>query len=90
MLFARPLAGLVAPGIVDPGDADTLVRLTRIILPAQFFHVVGGLLSAALQAQNLHALPALAPLVYSAGIIIGGLVGAYYPELGAEGFAWAC
>jgi hypothetical protein len=26
MLFARPLAGLVVPGIVDPGDADTLVR----------------------------------------------------------------
>lgn len=88
MLFARPLAGLVAPGFVDPGDIDTLVRLTRIILPAQFFHVVGGLLSAALQAQNLHALPALAPLVYSAGIIIGGLAGAYHPELGAEGFAW--
>jgi putative peptidoglycan lipid II flippase len=88
MVFARPLAGLVAPGIEDSGDVDTLVRLTRIILPAQFFHVVGGLLSAALQAQNLHALPALAPLVYSAGIIIGGLIGAYYPGLGAEGFAW--
>jgi putative peptidoglycan lipid II flippase len=88
MVFARPLAGLVAPGFLEPGDIDTLVRLTRIILPAQFFHVVGGLLSAALQAQNLHALPALAPLVYSAGIIIGGLVGACYPELGAEGFAW--
>ena len=88
MLISRPLAGLVAPGITAPDDVDTLVRLTRIILPAQFFHVVGGLLSAALQAQNLHALPALAPLVYSAGIIIGGLAGAYYPELGAEGFAW--
>jgi len=88
MLFARPLAGLVAPGFVDPADIDTLVRLTRIILPAQFFHVVGGLLSAALQAQNLHVLPALAPLIYSAGIITGGLAGAQYPQLGAEGFAW--
>jgi putative peptidoglycan lipid II flippase len=88
MVFARPLAALVAPGFTDASDIDTLVRLTRIILPAQFFHVIGGLLSAALQAQNLHALPAMAPLVYSAGIIIGGLVGAYYPELGAEGFAW--
>jgi len=88
VVFARPLAALVAPGFTDPDDVDTLVRLTRIILPAQFFHVIGGLLSAALQAQNLHALPALAPLVYSAGIIAGGLVGAYYPELGADGFAW--
>ena len=88
MIFARPLAAIIAPGFVHDEDVDTLVRLTRIILPAQFFHVVGGLLSAALQAQNLHALPAMAPLVYSAGIIVGGLVGAHYPELGAEGFAW--
>jgi putative peptidoglycan lipid II flippase len=88
MVFARPLAVLVAPGFTNGSDVDTLVRLTRIILPAQFFHVIGGLLSAALQAQNLHVLPAMAPLVYSAGIIVGGLVGAHYPELGADGFAW--
>jgi putative peptidoglycan lipid II flippase len=87
MLFARPLAGLVAPGFTDPGQVDTLVRLIRIILPAQFFHVIGGLLSAALQAQDLHVLPALAPLVYSAGIIAGGLVGAH-AGMGADGFAW--
>ena len=57
-------------------------------MPAQFFHAVGGLLSAALQAQNRHVLPALAPLVYSIGIISGGLAGAYDPALGSEGFAW--
>ena len=88
MVFARPLAGLVAPGFTDPGEVDTLVRLIRIILPAQFFLVIGGLLSAALQAQDQHFLPALAPLVYSAGIIVGGLVGAHYTEMGADGFAW--
>ncbi|MGY3534463.1 murein biosynthesis integral membrane protein MurJ [Bradyrhizobium sp. USDA 4452] len=88
MVFARPLAALIAPGFTEAVEIDTLVRLTRIILPAQFFHVVGGLLSAALQAQNLHALPAMAPLVYSAFIIIGGLVGSYCPGLGGEGFAW--
>jgi len=88
MVFARPLAGLVAPGFTSPNEVDTLVRLTRIILPAQFFHVIGGLLSAALQAQDMHILPAMAPLVYSAGIIAGGLVGAHYAELGADGFAW--
>lgn len=88
MIFARPLAEIVAPGFSDPNDVATLVRLMRIILPAQFFHVLGGLLSASLMAQDRHALPAMAPLVYSAGIITGGLVGAYHPELGAEGFAW--
>jgi putative peptidoglycan lipid II flippase len=87
MVFARPLAGVVAPGFTDPGEVDTLVRLMRIILPAQFFHVIGGLLSATLQAQDLHFLPAMAPLVYSAGIIAGGLAGAHY-GIGADGFAW--
>jgi len=88
MFYGRPLALLVAPGFSEPAEIDTLVRLTRIILPAQLFHIVGGLLSAALQARNKHALPALAPLVYSAGIIAGGLIGAASPTLGADGFAW--
>ena len=88
MLFARPLANVVAPGFTNSGDVDTLVRLTRIILPAQIFLVIGGLLSATLQAQDRHFLPAMAPLVYSAGIIVGGLVGANYGGLGADGFAW--
>lgn len=88
MVFARPLANVVAPGFTNAGDVDTLVRLIRIILPAQIFLVIGGLLSATLQAQDRHFLPAMAPLVYSAGIIVGGLVGANYGGLGADGFAW--
>ena len=88
MVFARPLANVVAPGFTNSGDVDTLVRLIRIILPAQIFLVIGGLLSATLQAQDRHFLPAMAPLVYSAGIIVGGLVEANYGGRGADGFAW--
>ena len=88
MVFARPLAGVVAPGFADPAAVDTLVRLMRIILPAQIFHVIGGLLSAALQARDRHLLPAMAPLVYSACIMAGGLAGAKQAGLEAEGFAW--
>ena len=69
---------------------DTLVRLIRIILPAQIFLVIGGLLSAALQAQDRHFLPAMAPLVYSACIIVGGLVGAHYPEWEPKDLPGAC
>jgi len=87
MLFARPLAAVVAPGFTGPGEWDALARLIRIILPAQLFIIVGGLLSASLQAQDRHVLPALAPLVYSLGVIAGGLIGAKL-GLGAEGFAW--
>jgi putative peptidoglycan lipid II flippase len=88
MLVAKPLAHVVAPGFDGPGEMDTLVRLIRIILPAQLFHIVGGLLSAALQAQDRHFVPAMAPLVYSAGIIAGGLIGAASGGGEAEGFAW--
>lgn len=79
------LAELVAPGL-GPAERAEWVALSRIVLPAQIFHVVGGLLSASMQARDRHALPALAPLVYTLGIIAGGLVGG--AEHGARGFAW--
>ena len=76
------LAALAAPGF-DAEQHRELVYLSRIVLFAQVFHFVGGLLSAALQARDRHAFPALAPLVYNAFIIGGGLIGR-----SAEGFAW--
>ncbi|MCK6507692.1 virulence factor MviN [Myxococcota bacterium] len=79
------LAPLVGPGL-DPVALAELVLLTRIMLPAQAFHLLGGLLSAALQARDRHALPALAPLLYTVCIIGGGLLGG--AEAGARGFAW--
>ena len=85
-VFAGPLAEVVAPGFT-PAEMGQLVRLIRIVLPAQFFLIVGGLMSAALQSHDRHFLPAMAPLVYSLGIIVGGLVGAPL-GWGAEGFAW--
>ncbi len=76
------LAPLLAPGF-SAEDTALLVHLSRIVLPAQAFHLLGGLLSAALLAKDRHAVPALAPLVYTLGIIGGGVI------LGtAEGFAW--
>lgn len=79
------LVHVVAPGF-DAAAAADLTRLTRILLPAQGFHLIGGLLSAALQARDRHALPALAPLVYTSCIIAGGLLGG--TSMGADGFAW--
>jgi len=79
------LTPLVAPGM-SAAQHEQLVALVRILLPAQIFHVVGGLLSATLQARDRHAMPALAPLVYTLGVIIGGV--ALGPWLGAAGFAW--
>ena len=76
------LAPRLAPGF-DAEQLALLVRLSRIVLPAQVFHLLSGLLSAALLSRDKHAVPALAPLVYNVAIILGGwAVGT------AEGFAW--
>jgi len=80
--FAPEIAAFLAPGF-DPEQRALLVRLSRIVLPAQVFHLLSGLLGAALLARDKHAIPALAPLVYNAAIIVGGVVGQ-----SAEGFAW--
>jgi putative peptidoglycan lipid II flippase len=81
--FAMPwLVPIVGPGF-DEAQAEQLIHLTRIMVPAQIFHILGGLLSAALQARDRHTLPALAPLLYTGSIVAGGLI------MGtAEGFAW--
>ncbi len=79
------LAPWIAPGF-DARQTERLIYLTRIILPAQAFHLIGGLLSAVLQARDRHTLPALAPLLYTSGIIAGGLLGG--SAAGADGFAW--
>ncbi len=76
------LAPAFAPGF-SPEDTALLVRLSRIVLPAQVFHLLGGLLSAALLAKDRHAVPALAPLLYTLCVIGGGWIAG-----SAEGFAW--
>ncbi|MSR62074.1 MAG: murein biosynthesis integral membrane protein MurJ [Planctomycetes bacterium] len=84
--FALPsLAAVVAPGF-DAAGRERLIELSRIVLFAQPFHVLGGLCAAALQARDRHGLAALAPLVYNLGIVAGGLLGG--SAHGAEGFAW--
>ena len=65
------------------------VRLTRIVLPAQVFFVVGALFSAVQYAKGVFTIPTLAPIVYNAGIIIGGVVFALATgEADPEGFIW--
>ncbi len=76
---------LIAPGF-PPDQVGIAARLTRIVLPAQLFFYLGGLLMAIQYSRNQFLLPALAPLIYNAGIIAGGLL--LGPALGMAGFAW--
>jgi putative peptidoglycan lipid II flippase len=58
-----------------PEQIELCVHLTRILLPAQIFFYVGGVVSAVLLSHRLFLLPAFGPLIYNVFIILGGVVG---------------
>ena len=84
-LVTDPLVSLLFP---DAVDHDRLVALTRLVLPAQVFLVMGALLMAVQYTHRRFLLPALAPLIYNLGIIAGGLIGAAMGEASPESFLW--
>jgi len=85
-VFAPDLVALLARGRSDPVFRENVVRMTRIIMPAQFFFFTGGLFMAVQFAKEKFLIPAMAPLIYNLGIIAGGfLLG---PRVGMEGFSW--
>jgi len=59
----------------SPAQVDLTVHLTRILLPAQIFFYVGGVVSAVLLSHRLFLFPAFGPLLYNLLIIIGGVLG---------------
>jgi len=84
--LAPDLVALLARGRPDPIFRENVVRMTRIIIPAQFFFFSGGLFMAVQFAKEKFLIPALAPIIYNLGIIAGGfLLG---PRVGMEGFSW--
>jgi putative peptidoglycan lipid II flippase len=85
-IFAPQLVAITAPGLKDAVQIASAVRMTRIILPAQLFFFIGGMLMAVQFAKEQFKLPALAPLIYNLGIILGGILLSRW--LGMEGFSW--
>jgi len=74
------LAEVFAPQITrlmfhnfKPAQLDLCVRLTRVLLPAQIFFYVGGIVAAVLSSRRLFLLPALGPVIYNGFIILGGV-----------------
>src|ERR1700734_1085232 len=58
-----------------PDQIELCIHLTRILLPAQIFFYVGGVVSAVLLSHRLFLFPAFGPLIYNLFIIVGGGVG---------------
>ncbi len=61
----------------SPAQLELCVHLTRILLPAQIFFYVGGVVSAVLLSHRLFLFPAFGPLLYNICIIVGGVVGGH-------------
>src|SRR6266702_3809360 len=69
-----------------PEQFALCVRLTRILLPAQLFFYVGGVVSAVLLSRRMFLLPAIGPVIYNGGIILGGLL--FSRRLGISSLAY--
>ena len=83
-IFAPALVRVIAPGF-NPAEKARVIFLTRVMLPAQFCFIMGGILSAVQYAQARFLIPSLAPVIYNATIILGGLL--LSSHIGITGFA---
>ncbi len=79
------LVALLFAGFAPETQALTST-LTRIVLPAQFFFITGAIVRAALMSHGRFTSQALAPLVYNAAMILGGI--AVGGQFSSHGFAW--
>jgi putative peptidoglycan lipid II flippase len=78
---------LLAPGFVDePAKFNLTIQLLYIILPSVVIFGISGLMMGILNSNQVFIYPALAPSMYSIGIIFGVLV--LSPSMGIFGLAW--
>lgn len=83
-LLATEITRLIFPRFTAE-QVELCAYLTRILLPAQLFFYVGGVVSAVLLSQRMFLFPALAPLLYNVFIILGGVLLA--PQFGIASLA---
>jgi putative peptidoglycan lipid II flippase len=85
-VFTADIISMLTPGYDDPELKTIVTRMTRIILPAQFFFFTSGLFMAVQYAKEKFAIPALSPIIYNLGIILGGIL--LGSRFGMLGFSW--
>lgn len=72
--FASPLARLLAPAGSASSDIATLADLLRLLFIAQLFLLLSNFVTSILQSYQRFLLPALAPVIYNLGVVIGILL----------------
>jgi len=83
-IYAPGLVRIISPGFAPEQKAE-VVRLTRIMLPAQFFLCIGVVLNAVQNAYARFAMPVAGVLIANLGVILGGWF--LSPRFGITGFA---
>jgi putative peptidoglycan lipid II flippase len=56
-----------------PYEAALCTTLTRLLLPAQLFFFIGGVIGSRLLARKIFLYQAITPLIYNLGIILGAV-----------------
>jgi putative peptidoglycan lipid II flippase len=89
VIFAEPLVRLITPGFNDPKKADVLaltVTMTRVLLPAQVFFYIGGLIVGVLNSHKRFGASGMTGTIYNLVAIFVGLTLWFF--LGSPGFVW--
>lgn len=86
-VFAHSIYTFVAPGF-DDTQIDQIASLARILFAAQGLFIVSYVLTGVLESLRRFLVPALAPLFYNLGVILGAVflspsLGLYGPAIGA-------
>ena len=84
-IFAEPLNQMLTGKNFSPEQLALSVKFTRIMLLSQLFFAVSSFMTGIIQANHRFLIPALSPLAYNFGIIIGIIV--LGPYLGIYGAA---
>ncbi len=70
IIFANPLSRLIAGGF-DESQLILMANLTRIMATAQLFFGFSSFLTGVIQSHKRFLVPALSPVLYNLGIILG-------------------
>ncbi|AKM81077.1 MAG: Integral membrane protein MviN [Candidatus Pacebacteria bacterium GW2011_GWF2_38_9] len=84
-IFAEPITAFRTGVEFTPEQIATAVKLTRLMLFAQIFFAISNFLTGILQAYQRFVAPALAPIFYNLGIMLGTVFLAKYFGIYAAG-----
>ncbi len=88
ILLAEVLTPLYTDRFFARGTAESVLctQMTRVLLPAQLFFFAGGVLASVALVRKQFTYQAISPLVYTLGIIGGGVL--FARTLGISSLAW--